>query len=56
LYGIGAVAEGRPRKYPGASKSWPISSLPIGLPSRMTRLPLAACGKANCATPVIASG
>ncbi len=40
----------------GSVKFWPISAEPMGLPSLMIRLPLAATGKATWARPVTMAG
>jgi len=56
LGSVSVVADGRPWKYFGEVKFWPISSEPITLPSRTIRLPIAWCGKTGSAMPVIASG
>jgi len=53
---IGDVADGRPQKYFGSLKFWPIRSEPTTLPSRSTRLPAASRGKTTLAMPVIANG
>src|SRR5262249_35241480 len=56
LDGLGEVAEGRPQKFFGSVKFWPIRAEPTGLPSFSTRLPFACHGKTACATPVTTSG
>src|SRR5215475_9381976 len=56
LYGNGLVAEGRPQKYLGSSKGWPIRAEPTSLPSFAMRLPWAWYGKTAWATPVTRSG
>src|SRR5215510_11715331 len=56
LYGNGLVAEGRPQKYLGSSKGWPMRAEPTSLPSLETRLPWAWYGKTAWATPVTRSG
>src|SRR5262249_48516194 len=56
LYGNGLVAEGRPQKYLGSSKGWPMRAEPTSLPSFEMRLPWAWYGKTACATPVTRSG
>src|SRR5262244_3092156 len=45
LYGNGLVAEGRPQKYFGSSKGWPMRAEPTSLPSFEMRLPCAWYGK-----------
>ena len=54
--GVGPVAEGRPQKYLGSLKDWPISAEPTTLPSFSIRLPLACAGMTPCAMPVTARG
>ena len=56
LSAIGVVADGRPQKYFGSEKFWPMSDEPTVLPSCTIRLPAAWCGNAALATPVTASG
>src|SRR5215467_6109066 len=56
LYGNGLVAEGRPQKYFGSSKGWPMRAEPTSLPSFEMRLPWAWYGKTAWATPVTRSG
>ena len=46
------VADGRPQKYFGSLKFWPISDEPTALPSLTIRLPAACVGNATWATPV----
>jgi len=50
------VAEGRPWKYLSSAKTWPISSEPTTVPSRVIMLPRAWYGNSTWAIPVIASG
>ena len=50
------VAEGRPQKYFGAAKFWPIKAEPTGLPLLTIRLPAAWPGNATVAMPVTTSG
>ena len=56
LLGCGEVAEGRPQKYFGSAKFWPINSEPTGLPSLTIKLPPAAPGKIAFEIPVTATG
>ena len=56
LLAIGAVADGRPQKYLGEVKDWPISIEPTGLPPRSTMLPLTSSLKASCPMPAVANG
>ena len=56
LLAIGPVADGRPQKYVGELKFWPIKVEPTSLPSRSIRLPAACCGNIALAAPVTASG
>src|SRR5438270_3254219 len=56
LYGYGDVADGRPQKYFGSSKGWPIRAEPMTLPSFTIRLPLAWCGKTSWAMAVTTTG
>ena len=51
-----SLGEGRPQKFFGSLKLWPISSEPTTLPSRSTRLPAAWLGNATRAMPVMANG
>ena len=51
------AADGRPCKYAGEAKAWPISSEPITWPlSLRARLPLALSLNSSSAAPVVASG
>ncbi len=56
LSGNGDVADGRPQKYLGSSKGWPMRADPTALPSFMIRLPFAWCGKSTWAIPVTTTG
>src|SRR5471030_1378035 len=56
LFGIGPVADGRPQKYFGDEKDWPISEEPTALPSDSMMLPPACEAKATLPMPVTASG
>src|ERR1700694_1763059 len=56
LYGNGEVAEGRPQKYFGSSKGWPMSIEPTTLPSLTIRLPFAWRGNTSWAIPLITAG
>src|SRR5436190_2130931 len=50
------AADGRPWKYAGDEKGWPMSRDPIGRPSRTMICPLAFSGNHAWASAVIASG
>src|SRR6266403_6264622 len=56
LYPNGLVADGRPQKYFGSSKGWPIRPEPTTVPSFTIRLPLAWCGNTSCAMAVTTTG
>src|SRR5476649_1081528 len=56
LFGIGPVADGRPQKYFGDEKDWPISVEPTALPPDSMMLPPACEAKATLPMPVTASG
>ena len=50
------VADGRPQKFFGSEKLWPISVEPTVLPPLSIRLPAACVGNTAVAMPVTASG
>src|SRR5712691_5540589 len=56
LYWNGVVADGRPQKYLGSSKGWPMRVDPTVFPSLTIRLPLAWRGNAACAMTVTIAG
>ena len=56
LYGKGVVADGRPQKYLGSVKDWPIKSEPTIWFCFLMMLPFACQGKNTCAIPVMIKG
>src|SRR5205807_5397978 len=56
LYAKGLVADGRPQKYFGSSKGWPMRAEPTTLPSLRSRLPFACRGNTVCAMAVTIAG
>ena len=56
LYGWGPVAEGRPQKYRGSEKGWPMREEPISFAPAVMTEPDACRGKMAFAMPVTASG
>src|SRR5258708_5764105 len=56
LLAMGDVADGRPQKFLGSEKFWPIRVDPTALPPTSIRLPAAWVGNAALAMPVTARG
>jgi hypothetical protein len=56
LYGCGAVAEGRPKKYFGSENGWPIRREPTSFSPSRIRLPFAASENSAWPMPVTTSG
>src|SRR6267378_8284236 len=56
LYENGVVADGRPQKYLGSSKGWPMRAEPTALPSLTIRLPFACRGNTAWAMAVTIAG